>query len=253
MGGVGEALQSARVAKRLSLNRVEQDTRIRLDYLEALEAGHYERLPAPAYARAYIRTYAQYLGLDPAPLVAMFNEECKVSEPRGVVPETKLRGGGPEVTPGPFIAISLVVLVAVLGFYLYQQYDQFVAGLPFPRFAEGVPTATATAQATQVAAARPTRTPTPSPTATPTPVPTGVKVDVRIIQRCWFQVAVDGTPVYTGTLEAGDSRTWTGKDKIAMRAGNPNGVEISVNGKPWERLAPYGSPPQNYEWTPSQR
>lgn len=251
MGRVGEALRSARMAKQIPLQRVERDTKIRLAHLEALEAGEYRKLPAPVYARAYLRTYATYLGLDPAPLVAAFNEECDVADPKGVQSEARVRGGGPVISAGPIIALSVVVLALALGYYFYQQYGQFVGSLPFGQGLTFNPVATATPQPTQVVVSRPTSTPKPSPTATATPIPS-VTVAVKIMERCWFQVAVDGTPVYTGTLEAGETRSWTGKSKVAMRAGNPNGVEVSVDGKPWQRLAPYGGPPANYEWTPSQ-
>lgn len=249
MGRTGETLRAARLAKQVSLQQVEKETKIKLKHLEALESGQFANLPAPVYARAYLRTYAQYLGLDPAPLLRSFNEECDVKEPRGVQSEVKVRGGGPVVTPGPFIAVGIVTLVVVAAFYLYQQYSLFVGNWSSGSGADGGLTMMATPEPTQAVVIQPTAT--PAPTATPTPR-TDVTIEVKVIQRCWFRVVVDGAEVYQGTLEAGDSRSWTGKDKIWMRAGNPSGVEVVFNGKPQGRLAPAGSGPLNIEWSTSQ-
>ena len=61
---LGELLFQARVARGLSLEEAERDTRISRRYLEALEREDFSAFPAPFYARAFLRTYSQYLGLD---------------------------------------------------------------------------------------------------------------------------------------------------------------------------------------------
>lgn len=66
---LGKELTEARAARGLTLHDVERDTRISSKYIKALEAGELELLPAPVYARAFLRTYAQYLGLDAQKMV----------------------------------------------------------------------------------------------------------------------------------------------------------------------------------------
>ena len=66
---LGKALHQARIARGLTLHDVERDTRINRSYLQALEEGNLDIMPAPVYARAFLRTYAQYLGLDARPLL----------------------------------------------------------------------------------------------------------------------------------------------------------------------------------------
>ena len=61
---LGELLREARLRRALTLAEVERDTRINRDYLEALESERYELLPAPVYARGFLRSYARHLGLD---------------------------------------------------------------------------------------------------------------------------------------------------------------------------------------------
>jgi cytoskeleton protein RodZ len=63
-GSVGTTLQEARRRRKLSLEKVEATTKIRLRYLQAIEEEDWEQLPGDTYARAFIRTYGDLLGLD---------------------------------------------------------------------------------------------------------------------------------------------------------------------------------------------
>ena len=69
---LGELLRRARQARGLTLEEVARDTRISFRYLEALENENFGLLPAPVYARGFLRTYARYLGLEPANLLPLF-------------------------------------------------------------------------------------------------------------------------------------------------------------------------------------
>jgi hypothetical protein len=55
-------------------------------------------------------------------------------------------------------------------------------------------------------------------------------VDVAIVQRSWISVTVDGVPTFSGILEPGDIRTWTGRQAITLIAGNAGGTLVTVNG-----------------------
>jgi hypothetical protein len=61
---IGSSLRAARMRQRLELSDVERDTRIRARYLGALEDERFDVLPGPAYTKGFLRTYADYLGLD---------------------------------------------------------------------------------------------------------------------------------------------------------------------------------------------
>jgi cytoskeleton protein RodZ len=69
---VSQQLRQAREAHSMSLETVAQSTRIRLHYLKAIEAGDFAALSSSAQARGFIRAYASFLGLDPAPLLEDF-------------------------------------------------------------------------------------------------------------------------------------------------------------------------------------
>jgi cytoskeletal protein RodZ len=72
---LGSLLTRAREARGLTLEDAERDTRISRRYLQAREAEQFEVIPAPVYARGFLRSYSQYLGLDPQEALAMFPRE----------------------------------------------------------------------------------------------------------------------------------------------------------------------------------
>jgi cytoskeleton protein RodZ len=61
---VGNKLREARRRRRLSLQEVEEATKIRPRYLRAIESEEWDQLPGDTYGRAFIRTYGAFLGLD---------------------------------------------------------------------------------------------------------------------------------------------------------------------------------------------
>jgi cytoskeleton protein RodZ len=67
---VGETLRHAREDQNLTLDQVSQALHIRARFLEALEASNIRALPSQAQSRGFLRLYAEYLGLDPSPLLA---------------------------------------------------------------------------------------------------------------------------------------------------------------------------------------
>ena len=65
----GAALRAAREKRHLSLTEVGEVTRIKTHILQALEEDDYSVIPAPLYGKGFIKLYAEYVGLDPAPLI----------------------------------------------------------------------------------------------------------------------------------------------------------------------------------------
>lgn len=69
MSDLGQQLKEARLSRGLSLDDVQEMTKIRKRYLEAIESGDYKVLPGSFYVRAFIKTYAEAVGLDPDDLL----------------------------------------------------------------------------------------------------------------------------------------------------------------------------------------
>jgi transcriptional regulator with XRE-family HTH domain len=116
MPELGKTLSQARVARGLSLEDAERDTRISKRYLDALEREDWKVFPAPVYSRAFLRTYAQYLGLNPSELMRAFQTQTEEPEFKPL----------PEVRPTPatgsmnwVLAAGVLVFLAIAGILVY--------------------------------------------------------------------------------------------------------------------------------------
>lgn len=114
----GNALIEARKARGLTLRDIERDTRISIKYLQALEEGHLEVLPAPVYARAFTRTYAQYLGLDASKLVQQL-PGAKPEPELPPLPDVHRDVRMPLVSASWGIAGVVIVLLLVVGLLMF--------------------------------------------------------------------------------------------------------------------------------------
>jgi transcriptional regulator with XRE-family HTH domain len=115
-------LRRARLAAGLELADIERRTRISPSMLRWIDQGQFHRLPAGIYARAYVRAFAQAVGLDPAEVVASI--EHALPPANEVVPDRgQTPGSDPGVRPRAHPAwrwmlaasADAVVLVAVCG------------------------------------------------------------------------------------------------------------------------------------------
>lgn len=116
---IGQRLQQARLARRLSLEQVAEDTRIRLPYLQALEADDYSALPSAVHGRGFLRNYATYLGLDFAELLALQATSQQPEEIRGPLP--RLGAASPPVPVAPAPASSPSRLASFLTRWLARR------------------------------------------------------------------------------------------------------------------------------------
>ncbi|HZT54127.1 MAG TPA: helix-turn-helix domain-containing protein [Gaiellaceae bacterium] len=107
---IGSSLRAARERQGLDYGEVELATKIRAKYLRALEEEDFDAIPGEAYARGFLRTYADYLGLDGD----VYAEEYASRFPASWREELPRRRDGRRVRPGErAVAGRAVVLVLV--------------------------------------------------------------------------------------------------------------------------------------------
>lgn len=75
---ISKALLERRMARSLTLEKVTQNIKIRIPYLQAMEKGEWKDLPGEVYVRGFVKRYANYLGLDGEKLLAPY---LKLNEP----------------------------------------------------------------------------------------------------------------------------------------------------------------------------
>jgi transcriptional regulator with XRE-family HTH domain len=103
--GIGEALRKARNRRKLTLSEVEATIKVRVGYLRAIENEDWEALPGGSYTRAFIRTYANHLGLDGERLAAEHSPQPEAAP--------AVTGAGERRRLSPRSATALVVVAVV--------------------------------------------------------------------------------------------------------------------------------------------
>ena len=79
MNGPGKVLQQARKKKRYSIDKVHKTTKIKKEYIEGLENDNVSVFPAELYYKNFLKTYAQFLSLDPVEMVNLY-EQSKLEQ-----------------------------------------------------------------------------------------------------------------------------------------------------------------------------
>jgi Helix-turn-helix domain len=110
----GEKLRLAREGRGVSLETIAQNTKIGTPFLMALERGDCSRWPAGVYSRAYVRSYAQAVGLDQKAVAEEFCECFPAiawpEGPPGALPDADLRSPGPATHGHPDSGLVFVVV-----------------------------------------------------------------------------------------------------------------------------------------------
>ncbi|MEA2787389.1 MAG: hypothetical protein QOF71_3493 [Candidatus Eremiobacteraeota bacterium] len=225
MSALGEEFRSAREARGLTLSDVAEQIHIRSVYLNAIENEDWKSIGAPVYVRGFIRTYARFLGKDAEDAVGRFNQTSPVERP--VVPSASAATLSDNERSGPSLWAIAATLAAVLlvGFVAYEWWQYAHPGTPATAVAQATPAPQPTGAGTE------SQAPVASPRPTATPGPSGVaphQLSLRLTQRSWLRVVVDGTQQLEGIFPAGTVRTFKG-NVADVRAGNAGGVVIATN------------------------
>lgn len=130
MSELGNELKQARVDKQISLEDLQRTTKIQKRYLVAIEEGRFDSLPGMFYARAFVKTYAEAVGLDSTELLETHkNELPKPSKSEENIPSRSERRKTVAEAPVkksravpfiPIISIIVFVIVVLAAIFLIQ-------------------------------------------------------------------------------------------------------------------------------------
>ncbi len=251
---VGGELRAARQRIGWTLPEVAANLRIRLPYLEAIEAGRLEALPGNAYAVGFLRSYSTFLGLDAAEVARRFRAEAiEVNRtPELVFPAPVPDRGVP--------AGAVVLLGAVIAVGSYAAWygvsgngpsataavapvPERLASLAAPAVSAGPVAAapvspTVAANAPVAVAAAPVGSPAPPGPAAPAVMETPAappldasRLVLRVKSDAWMQVrAKRGPMLLNRTLRGGESWPVPRGQQLVMTTGNAGGTEVLLDG-----------------------
>ncbi len=246
---IGTTLRDARVRRNISLQQAEEDTKIRVKYIQAMENEDFDVLPGGTYVKGFLRTYAGYLGIDFQVVLDEYNERFGTGEHHEHViqpPRTAKPKAPRKHQNFLFVAILAVAIIAVLAYLGWGNSSNQT--LP------PVPSAPLTTTATTGHAARTTATTQPEtqtgtvPAAT-TPAQAGAFQNIIFkssTQRNWVGVYKDrnlSNVIWGDTLAPGESKTLGSSSfgsltTVWLDVGSTSGLEIQVNGQDQKVDAP---------------
>lgn len=117
----GESLSSQRKKKKISIDRAAKDLVVKKTLLEALEKEDWTKLPEPAFVKGYIKSYAQYLGLDIEYILALYRREFDETKfPTKKMHHEKKRFF---ITPPRIINFAFILAIIIFLIYLGVQYS----------------------------------------------------------------------------------------------------------------------------------
>jgi len=263
---IGSRLQKQRELLGLTFEEIERHTRLRKHYLQALETGDLKGLPSPVQARGMLNNYAEFLGLDPEPLLLLYAEGLQdqlavrraAEQPSAQNARQRKEGWRSGTFPvdlviGSLIGILVVAFLVWGGFRILSVRSQEQA------VGQTAPSIVDVLLASPTASASPTSLP-----ATPIPPPTltlaagvvvtdeasgeilstaeqgNVMIQIIIQQRTWLRVNVDGQVEFEGRVIPGGALSFVGDTAIEILAGNGEALRVIFNQQDFGVLGDYG-------------
>ena len=128
---IGELLQQEREKKKLSLIELSQKTRIRQNYLEALENNDFDLLPSAIFVKAYIKSYARVLGIDEKPLLAILRRDYEESNKGQLISREYLYPVlDKKQSWNPMRVVAMAAVTVFLVFFSYAAVQWFKLNSP---------------------------------------------------------------------------------------------------------------------------
>src|SRR5215831_12848719 len=278
MAAVGAYLRALRERQGVSIDEIARSTRVLHHYLEALESDDLASLPAPVFAKGFIRAYCQALGVPADEAITLYEQRAVHSERRPVHLEQRTSHvrenvkappaplppppSPPTLLPPPApaqqartaaierrdnrsrgaVLISFVLLV-VMGAALYAVTLALQSGR------DEVDGATAT-QVAATPAVEPVQALTPEPaTSEPAHAPVAAsgaiastyRLVARTTETTWIRVRTEDGRTTEETIPPNEVREWVSNGPFVLTIGNAGGVSFELNGRPVPRLGASGA------------
>lgn len=266
MAEIGELLRELRLKKDLSIDDIQEITKIRSRYIQAIEEGNLDRLPGQFYAKAFIKAYAEVVELDPAILAeyqdALPNpeiENIQIKPQYSSLSSTRSKLGKWLFVSLIYLLIALILIFAYIFYVSYtseqnnnipgetidngfeiidlpkiEKEDSLTDDQSKPQDNTEVEQSNDDIQITKVS----TSTFKYKPYDVYEVVVsegTSVQIELKFNDRCWFDIRdgdKDGKQLETNNLGAGEAtQVFTLNEQLWIHLGNASGADIYINNK----------------------
>src|SRR3954468_4041535 len=244
--GFGQMLRDARERRGMTLRQIANATKISVGVLDALERNDISKLPGGIFGRAFVRSYAVEVGLDPETTIQRFiaqfpNDSVVAGHPVSDQVEDHLAVESDRQTAGTFLWLMVIAVpVAAALLYFATLGRRAATAAPAPAAAAPRPPELA-------AAADPA--PAPSPVESAAVVAAAVTpagaADLRpaaampadsltialtATRPCWVSATVDGKKTIERLLQPGEQQTVAVRREMVLTAGDAAAIAVQFNG-----------------------
>jgi cytoskeletal protein RodZ len=206
----GNILRSERKKQNKSLSGIAKSLKINVEYLEAIEEDKYSLLPAEVYTKAYLRLYAESLGLESDYILSLY----KIEPETVPVQETE-----PPPEKEPFNYKPLFITAAVLiGIILTVMLSTDREQKPV------MDVVRETAEPGTVSGKKSDK----------------LSLKITAVELTWISVSIDGSGRQEWLMRPGESTTLAASEKFAVKIGNAGGTRLIFNDEDLGKLGPRG-------------
>ncbi|MDI6890752.1 MAG: DUF4115 domain-containing protein [Thermodesulfovibrionales bacterium] len=200
---VGEILRKRREELGLDLKEIAGITKIRHDYLKAIEDETLEKLPAEVYVKGYVREYAKILDIHPETVIDVYIQQTSTAKEKEVLRK--------EISQRKRLKIRylLILLIPVITFASIILY-------PFAPEKQKMPSRPSETKKEDLLEAK---------------YDTPLILEVIAKDTTWLLVNIDGTRSKEILLRPGESVKWDAKNSFSLKIGNAGGIKLIFNGK----------------------
>ena len=253
-GDFGSRLREARERRGITLRQIANATKISVGVLDALERNDISRLPGGIFGRAFVRSYAVEVGLDPEATLREFmatfpNDSVTAGHPTSSrnddfqLFESDRRRAGTYLS---LVAISIPIAGAMLWVGASRRVGEeppppAVTTRPAPaqRAIEPVPPMATSTPPVVPTTALPAGTAAPA-TAASAPERDDLTVVVTVKQACWVTATIDGRKTLDRLLQAGERQTIDVRREMVLTVGDASAISMTLNGAPARSLGKAG-------------
>lgn len=228
---IGDRLRDARVRRGMSLRDAAERTKLTIAVLQAIERNDFARLPDGMYRKAYVRSLAREVGLDPREMAAAYDRQF----PPAADPATTAGGDvfrredewARQLAPRRPSLITLLILL-ILAARWFAVADRVEPSDPLT----DVIADPATVQVPIAAAAAviPDETTPLVDAGVPPHVDAPLQVEISAVGWCWVAAESDGARVLYRMVAPGERIVIDGRSLISLRLGDAGSVRVSFNG-----------------------
>lgn len=204
--------------------------------LEAVERSDVSRLPGGIFTRAFIRAYAQEVGLDPNRMIEDFLAELPPEAATATARHASVEDGEQleadrraVSTAIRLVLVSIPIVVLVIYLSAHARPGAVEKPVAAPPVEAAAPLSQAVPRDIEIVAA-----PAVVPDTT-----SGLTMEIAPKAACWVSVTVDGEPTFSGLMNAGERRQISAREELLVTVGDAGAFAYALNGRAGR---PFGAP-----------